>query len=96
MICLRCGYCCQNYAVILPDGSFHEGGGIDCKFLTWEGSKAVCTVHEKAAVVHDEEGVVHKIPWEKTPCGRHTQIERGNTNCRLGEYILERRSHASG
>lgn len=32
---------------------------------------------------------VHNYPWYKeTPCFSHTQIEKGDTNCRMGEYIL--------
>ena len=34
---------------------------------------------------------VHDRPWYKgTPCYSHGQIERGNTECRLGRYILDK------
>lgn len=96
MICLRCGYCCQNYHVVLPDGSLHEGLGKDCKYLTWdEDGKAVCTIHGRIARLVIE-GVMHEIPWDETPCGQYSQIEKGNTPCRMGEYVLERRAEAPG
>jgi hypothetical protein len=89
MICLRCGYCCRNYAVVLPDGTIHEGGS-DCKFLTRDGPLATCTVHGKDSVITCPDGHVYRTPWEETPCGRHTQIERGNQPCRMGQYVLEK------
>lgn len=32
---------------------------------------------------------IHDYPWyEETPCFAHTQIEDGNTDCRIGEHVL--------
>ena len=89
MICLRCGYCCQNCAVVLPDGNTHLGGGEDCKFLIWDGDDAVCTVHGQDSVI-EFDGKMIVTPWEETPCGRHGQIEQGNQPCRMGVHRRER------
>lgn len=86
MKCLRCGYCCKNCCVIIIDDPekgisqdnmiAHDGHGTPCKHLT--GDKP----GEFSCALHD-------YPWyKKTPCFAHGQIERGNTNCRLGEYVL--------
>jgi len=88
MICLRCGYCCKNYLVTIVDDpslgpvegnlTVHEGDGTPCKHLLGEGPGSYsCGVHDR--------------DWYKeTPCYSHGQIERGNTNCRMGKYILEK------
>ena len=87
MICLRCGYCCKNLAVIIindPDiglkegnTEFHNGRGNPCKHLV--GTKPgeySCALHNK--------------PWYvETPCFNHTQFETSNCNCRMGAYIME-------
>lgn len=86
MICLRCGWCCTyNWVMIVKDpekgiqeGNIieHLGQGQPCPHL--EGDKP----GEYSCKVHDR-------PWYKqTPCYSHGQIERGNTNCRLGDHIL--------
>lgn len=88
MICLRCGYCCKHYAVIIVDDPeqgiiegnliLHSGKGVACKYLTGdEPGEYECAVHNESR-------------YPETPCFSHTQIERGNTNCRMGEYILEK------
>lgn len=66
------------------------GHGEDCKFLVWDGIKAVCTVHGQDSVI-EFEGKTIVTSWEETPCGRHSQIENGNQPCRMGKYILEGR-----
>ena len=87
MICLRCGHCCKNLWVVIVDdpakgpveGNLieHKGAGVACKHLRQEPSgEYSCAIHDK--------------PWyHKTPCARHGQIERGNTPCRLGQYVLK-------
>lgn len=88
MICLRCGYCCKNYLVPVIDNPelgliasniiVNEGYGDPCKHL--KGDKPgeyICDIHDCDF-------------YEKTPCYGHTQIERGNTNCRTGEYMLKK------
>lgn len=72
--------------MVLPDGTVHEGDG-DCKFLEWEGDIAVCTVHGQTFELGGE-----TYAWEETPCGRHGQVEREDSPCRIGAYL---RPHSS-
>ena len=90
MICLRCGYCCQNYCVVIVDDP--EKGLAEDNLKFREG-KERCQ-HLRG----DEPGkflcAVHCEEWyEETPCFSHTQIESDNTNCRMGEYILNKENH---
>lgn len=91
MICLRCGYCCIYYIVVTvddPDKGFVEGnftthmpdGDKPCKHLV--GDKP----GDYSCVIHDRDW------YPETPCFSHTQIENGNTPCRMGEYILSKMS----
>lgn len=91
MICLRCGYCCQNLSVIIVDDPskrvtedniiHHEGKGSDypCKHL-----QGVCS-GEYSCKIHNE-------PWYKeTPCYAHTQVEHSEeTECRMGRYLIDK------
>jgi len=86
VVCLRCGYCCKYLSVVVvvdPERGliednllFHKGNGKRCKHL--EGNKPGkyrCKVHD--------------CPWYvDSPCSRHGQLEKGNSNCRIGEAIL--------
>ena len=55
----------------------HNGDGKPCQHL--QGDKP----GEFSCALHD-------YPWYKeTPCFSHGQIEQENSNCRLGEYVLE-------
>ena len=87
MICLRCGHCCKNYFVpVVDDPSkgielednliMHEGDGTPCKHL-WgdKPGEYSCALHSASR-------------YKDTPCFEHTQVEQGNTNCRMGEYLL--------
>ena len=85
MKCVRCGYCCVAYDVILPDGSYKENGR-QCKYLTWDGDKACCSIHGQTTECG---GYRHR--WSETPCGQHGQIERKKTDlCRIGVHLRER------
>ena len=87
MKCLRCGYCCHKYLVVIVDDPnkgieednliAHNGDG-PCKHL--EGNKPgeySCKLHNKK--------------WYKeTPCYSHGQIEKSpDSECRIGRYILD-------
>jgi len=86
MICLHCGYCCTNMLVVIvdnPELGIVEGNlkanedNTRCQHLT---SDNMCAVHD--------------YEWYKeTPCYAHGQIERGNTNCRMGEYLLQKKQN---
>lgn len=88
MKCLRCGYCCHKYMVIIVDDPekgivesnliAHEGNGKPCKHL--EGNKP----GEYSCKIHD------KVWYDETPCFKHGQIERyPNDPCRIGKHILD-------
>ena len=92
MICLRCGYCCQNYFVMIVDDPskgikqdnmiLHNGNNTPCKHLQGD------TPGEYSCALHDYKW------YKKTPCFSHGQIERSKTdNCRIGEYILKTRNN---
>ena len=91
MKCLRCGYCCTNYCVIIVDDPVkgikednlicHEGNG-PCKHLIGDcPGKFSCALHS--------------YPWYKeTPCFAFTQLPENDSNCRMGEYILKKKKDA--
>ena len=87
MKCLRCGYCCTHYNVVIVDNPekgltqdnliLHSGNG-PCKHLTGKGpGKYNCALHD--------------YPWYKeTPCADYTQIEHDSgEECRTGRYVLD-------
>ena len=87
MNCLRCGYCCLTYAIVIvndPDKGVEEDnlkvldGSERCPHLV--GDKP----GEYSCAIHDKEW------YEETPCFQHGQIERCNTNCRMGQHILKK------
>lgn len=63
----------------IVDGNliFHDGMKQPCQHL--QGDK----LGEYSCAIHNEKW------YDETPCFSHGQIEQGNTNCRLGEYILK-------
>lgn len=86
MKCLRCGYCCIHYDVMIvvstdPDLDFgalqegdvmHKPAGVHCPHLSMIDGEASCAIHD--------------FDWyELTPCARHSQI--GGDTCRIGEGI---------
>jgi len=88
LICVRCGYCCKRLLVVVVDDPskgleednliVHNGQGNPCKHLEGSGPG------EYSCAVHD-------FPWyPDTPCFAHTQIESGNTICRMGKYVLDK------
>lgn len=94
MHCLRCGYCCKQYMVVIvkdpekgirPDNLVaHKGGGKACRHLQGLGpGKYRCAVHGR--------------PWyRKTPCFAHGQIENSPDDpCRIGEYVLKQEGRSA-
>ena len=63
----------------LDDYAKHKPTGEKCWNLIFdEDGKAGCLIHDKGF-------------YKDCPCDSHGQIERGNTNCRMGEYQLKLR-----
>lgn len=89
MKCLRSGYCCIHYDVVIiddpekglaEDNLIHKPSGIVCQHLKGDNQGSYsCSLHD--------------YPWYKeTPCFSHGQIEESpENNCRLGEYILKQK-----
>lgn len=87
MICLRCGYCCINYDVmivndpkigIIEANIIHKPFGIKCKHLIENDNYYTCNIHNYEWYID-------------TPCYAHTQIENKNSNCRIGEYVQSKK-----
>jgi len=88
MKCLRCGWCCTYLAVVLPDGSLHgEAPPQQCKFLTFDGLQAICSVHGQDSKIKDGSSV-WVTPWGETPCGEY-QSHGGSQPCRMGLWIMQ-------
>jgi len=92
MICVRCGYCCIKSMVVIvvdPSKGIREDNlrpkktDERCPHLRGENSG------DYFCAIHDEEW------YEDTPCFTHGQIERGNTTCRMGEYLLNNKKEAA-
>ncbi len=92
MICQHCGLCCVDYMVVVikpeyatedfdintaPEEAFLSRPGHDpCPNLYWEGDESRCCIH-------------HFKWFAETPCAAFTQVEEGNTECRLGRHIID-------
>ena len=87
MQCLRCGYCCIKYEVIIiadPKKGVKEDNMVakhtddKCPHLVGDSPGAY------ACAIHDES-------WYKgTPCYSHGQIEVSpDDECRMGRYVLD-------
>jgi len=90
MICTRCGYCCKSLLVVIVDDP--ALGPVEGNLIARNGQGSPCKY-----LRGDEPGeyscAVHHYPWyPETPCFAHTQIEQGNTVCRMGKYILQMNS----
>ncbi len=87
MKCLKCGYCCINYMVVIVDDPKkglcednligHLGKGKPCKHLIGN------TPGKYSCAIHDYEW------YKETPCYKHTQIEdSSDCVCRIGQYQI--------
>jgi hypothetical protein len=86
MICLRCGYCCIEYVVVIVND---PAKGIRQTNLSIKPSGERCK-HLIGTAIGQFSCALHKYKWYmKTPCFAHSQIEQQNSNCRIGEYKLK-------
>lgn len=94
MKCLRCGYCCINYDVVIvvdPDKPLteenlkHKPSGEKCQHLLGNApGEYSCAIH------------LHPV-YAETPCADFTQTEDSpDSSCRMGEYILTLRPPTKG
>ena len=88
MICLRCGHCCKHYAVVVVKDPDHPPSEDNVQFVS--GLEDPCP-HLEGDKPGDYSCAVHDKDWyEDTPCAQHGQVEQGNTECRIGRYLLDR------
>jgi len=87
MICLRCGYCCQKYLVIIVDEP--NKGLVESNLVTHEGDKD-CK-HLLGSKPGEYSCALHGYKWyAETPCAEHAQVEySSDTPCRIGKHILD-------
>jgi hypothetical protein len=95
MICLRCGYCCIQYDVIIVDDP-DIGPPDDTPFvkdfsanLKHKPTGERCQ-HLTGEACGEYACAIHDRPWYKeTPCYQHGQIERSkDTPCRMGKHLM--------
>jgi len=93
MICLRCGYCCIMYDTIiikpnrvtsdlnLMDDTvyIHKPTGVKCPHLSFIDGKAYCRIH-------------HFSWFKDSPCDQFTQIGKEDSNCRIGDHMLNEKN----
>jgi len=87
MVCLRCGYCCLMYDVVIVDD---PEKGIVPGNLVHKSSPERCK-HLAGEVPGNFSCAVHGRPWyRETPCHDYGQIERSMDDpCRMGKAILD-------
>ena len=88
MLCVKCGYCCHRYMVVIIDDP--EKGFNEDNFIVHEGD-GPCK-HLRGDKPGEYSCAVHDYPWYKrTPCFSHGQIEVSkDCVCRMGEYLLKK------
>lgn len=91
MKCVRCGYCCYQYDVIIIKPEFcvpefkmsevkefmvmHKKSGEKCPHLYFDGDIAVCKLHN--------------FKWYKqTPCYTHNTEINNHLDCLLGTKVM--------
>lgn len=85
MICQRCGNCCSFCVGIITKDKrlLWKPDGVLCPHLSWDGSKAVCAVHELPAykgsacdIYGNPEYDVDYMGTENRPCRVGTEIQK--------------------
>ncbi len=94
MKCLRCGYCCIHYGVIIVKPECVDNPQLDDinsskkTLMHKEGGKECPHLSWEGDTaicgIHDKDW------YEKTPCFSHGQIEQSKDDpCRLGQYMID-------
>lgn len=84
MKCLRCGHCCNTMMIVIV---------IDPELGLVENNVKGISNERCPHLLGDKPGeyscAIHDRPYYKDlPCAEFTQVEEGNTDCRLGGYYL--------
>lgn len=91
MICVRCGFCCTTYMVVIIDDPSLGPVENNLRGIGFNGPERC------PHLVGDEPGsyscAVHDQPWyPETPCASYGQIEHSEDKpCRIGTHILSKR-----
>jgi hypothetical protein len=101
MKCLRCGYCCKNYMVVIvddPDEDFDPETfeSVENNTTVHMGDGTPCK-HLRGENPGEYMCALHDKPWySSTPCYAHGQIERSvDCECRMGRYVLDNKNDFS-
>jgi hypothetical protein len=89
MRCLGCGFCCIKYdVVIVKDPTIHSPeDDQDNFFIKKSGEKCP---HLNGDHPGEFECMIHHYPWFfQTPCGQFNQIEREESECRIGDFLMK-------
>lgn len=89
MKCLRCGYCClQSFVVIVLDP---KKGAVEGNLRAIDATKERCP-HLRGGGPGEYGCAVHEESWYRgTPCFSHSQVERQDSDCRMGVYFTQGR-----
>ena len=89
MKCLRCGYCCVEYDVVIVDD---PEIGPEAENLKYKPSGTRCQ-HLRGDAIGQYSCAIHDYPWyEETPCYGHGQVEQSPDDpCRIGEYMMRKK-----
>lgn len=87
MICLRCGYCCIEYTVIIVNDPV-IGPAHNNLTTTWSGERCP---HLRGSESGEYSCAIHDKQWyPETPCAKHKQIESNeNKFCRIGKHRMK-------
>lgn len=87
MQCLRCGYCCFIYSVVIVDD---PDQGIEPDNLKVKTGVPERCQHIRGDTPGEYSCALHDKDWyDETPCAQHGQMESSDSPCRMGTYILE-------
>lgn len=91
MKCLKCGYCCLNFLIVIIKEP--KKGIVEGNLEALDGTKR-CP-HLIGNKPGEYSCSIHHYDWFKdTPCGEYSQVERQERNCRTGDYIIKtQRNH---
>ena len=93
MLCMRCGYCCVKYSVVIINPKYinedlnFDDPSIESK-LMYKPSDEWCPHLTKKNKSSFHCSVHNKTWYKNTPCFSHTQIEPSeDSKCRMGDYV---------
>lgn len=95
MKCIRCGYCCFMFDVIIVDPKYidnfdPEGDVSEMDKLIHKPCNVICPHLIITMSSEYAECAVHNKPWyNMTPCYQHSVIGVENEDCRVGRHNMD-------